>query len=101
MSFLVVVAPLKEGARETARLLIEGGPPFEPRATSLVRHLVYLTDREVVFVFEGPDAKAAVERLIGDPGVWKAATAWRDCLAGRPRLAEEAFAWSRESEGAG
>lgn len=100
MSRVVVVAPLKEGARETARLLIEEGPPFDPGATSLVRHHVYLTDREVVFAFEGPEARATVERLVGDPGVWKAATAWRDCLAGRPRIAEETFAWARAgSEG--
>lgn len=100
MSWVVVVAPIKEGARETARLLVEGGPPFDPETTSLVRHHVYLTEKEVVFAFEGPDAKAAVERLVGDPGVWRAATAWRECLAGRPRLAEQAFAWVR-SDGAG
>jgi hypothetical protein len=94
MTCVVVVAPLKEGAQEAARLLIQGGPPFDPAETSLVRHHVYLTEREVVFVFEGPDAKTAVEALVGDPGVWKAATAWRDCLAGRPRIADEVFAWT-------
>jgi hypothetical protein len=98
MSWVVVVAPLKDGARETARLLIEDGPPFEPKETSLERHHVYLTDREVVFVFVGPNARAAVEGIAGDPGVWRAATAWRECLAGRPRIADEAFAWTRGDE---
>jgi hypothetical protein len=98
MSWVVVVAPLREGARETARLLIESGPPFSPEGTSLTRHHVYLTDRDVVFTFEGPDARAAVEKLVGDPGVWKAATAWRECLAGRPRIAEEIFAWDRSGD---
>ena len=95
MSWLVVVASLREGSREKARLLIEQGPPFEPETTTLTRHEVHLTDREVVFLFEGPDARAAVERLVGDPGVWRAATAWKDCLAGRPRLADETYTWAK------
>jgi hypothetical protein len=48
-----------------------------------------------VFVFEGPDARAAVEHLVGDAEVWQAATAWRDCLAGKPRVADIAFAWHK------
>lgn len=95
MSWIVVVAPLREGMRDTARLLIEQGPPFEPESTALTKHEVYLTDREAVFLFEGPDAKAAVEKLVGDPGIWKAAAAWKDVLAGRPRLADAAYSWSR------
>jgi hypothetical protein len=90
---IVVVAPLREGMRESARLLIEEGPPFDPAGTALTRHEVYLTDREAVFVFEGPDAKAVVETLVGDSDVWKTAAAWKECLAGRPRLAEPAYSW--------
>ena len=96
MSKLVVVAPLRDGARESARLLIADGPPFDPAASALERHEVYLTEREAVFVFEGPEPRAEVERLIGDPGVWRAASAWRECLAGRPRIADRSFTWSRE-----
>ncbi len=101
MSWVVVVAPLREGARETARLLIEDGPPFALGETSLERHHVHITDREVAFVFVGSDARAAVEGIAGDPGVWRAATAWRECLAGRPRIADEAFSWTREVRPAG
>lgn len=96
MTWLVVVAPLKEGTRETARLLIEEGPPFDPATTSLAQHHVLLTDREAVFLFEGPDARAAVERVVGNPSVWRAATAWREILAERPRIAEVAFSWVRK-----
>ncbi len=95
MSRIVVVAALREGMRETARLLVQGGPPFDPERTSLLRHDVYLTEREVVFVFEGREARRAVARLVGDPGVLRAAGAWSDCLDGRPRIAEPAFAWTR------
>lgn len=95
MSRIVVVAPLKAGCRDAARLLIENGPPFDPGTTRLTAHEVFLTDREVVFLFEGENARAAVEELVGDPGVWRAATAWRECLDGRPRLADETYAWTR------
>jgi hypothetical protein len=99
---LVVVVPLRPGARERARLLLEEGPPFDPETTPLERHHVFLTEREAVFLFEGPKARAFVDRLVGDPSVWKAAVAWRRCLGGSPRIAEEAYAWvrMRDPEGA-
>lgn len=95
MTRLVVVAPLKEGTRDSARLLVAEGPPFDLDSTGLEAHEVYLTESEAVFVFTGSDAREEIQGLIGDPGVWKAATAWRECLAGRPRIADEAFAWHR------
>ena len=97
MTRLVVVAPLKPGARGAARLLVESGPPFDPGETRLTAHEVFLTDHEAVFLFEGEDARKAVEELAGDPGVWRAATAWRECLDGRPRIADETYVWTRSS----
>ena len=94
MSRLVVVASLKEGKRERARELLEQGPPFDLEATGFDRHAVHLTDREVIFVFEGPGAGGL--RLPGeDPDLWQAAAAWRECLAGGPRVARTAFFWQR------
>jgi hypothetical protein len=102
VSRFVVIVPLKEGTRERARLLLDEGPPFDPETTPLERHHVFLTEREAVFLFEGPKARSLVDRLVADPGVWKAAVAWRRCLGGPPRLAEEAYAWvrTRDPEGA-
>ena len=96
MNRLVVVAPLREGARESAQLLIADGPPFDLGTSTLEKHEVYVTEREAIFVFEGADPRAEVERLVGDPSVWRAAAAWRECLAGRPRIADEAFTWSQQ-----
>ena len=96
MSRVAVVVPLRPGAYETARELVEHGPPFRLEDTPLEGHCVYLNEHEAVFVFEGPEARAAVERLVGDAEVWQAATAWRDCLAGKPRVAETAFAWRKD-----
>ena len=92
MSRVAVVVPIKPGMYEAAKSLVESGPPFRLEDTPLEGHCVYLTEHEAVFVFEGPDARSAVEHLVGD---WQAATAWRDCLAGKPRVADIAFAWHK------
>ena len=91
---VVVVAPLREGAREVARMLLEDGPPFDPAAVGLTAHRVLLTEREVIFVFEGEDAISVVEELVGHAEVWQAATAWREWLADKPRLAESVYDWT-------
>jgi hypothetical protein len=97
MTTVAVVAPLKYGSQAEARRLIESGPPFDPERSPLVRHEVFLTGDEAIFVFEGPNARDAVEQLLGEASVWKAAVAWRRCLAGRPRVAEHAYEWLRRS----
>jgi hypothetical protein len=94
-SHLVVVAPLAKGTRERARELVADGPPFEPKGTDLSLHRVYLTEREAVFVFESAQPRVVIEQLTGDARMWRAAAAWRDILAARPRLAEQVYDWSR------
>ena len=94
MERVIVVAPLREGSREVARMLLESGPPFDPAEVGLAAHSVLLTESEAVFVFEGEDAGSVVQELVGRAEVWQAATAWREWLAGKPRLAETAYAWS-------
>ena len=96
MTTIAVIAPLKYGAQAEARALIAAGPPFDPELTPLDRHQVFVTGNEAVFLFEGTHARAAVEELVGEAAVWRAALAWRHCLAGRPRIAEGLFDWRRE-----
>jgi hypothetical protein len=48
-------------------------------------------------LFEGDSATAAVDALSRSPRVLKAAARWHGVLAGRPRLAEERFGWTRAS----
>jgi hypothetical protein len=96
MKRVAVVVPLREGARVTARVLIEQGPPVDLEGTGLDRHEVFLTEREAIFLFEGVEPRAAVERLIGDAAVWRAAVAWRDVLGDKPRIADDVYAWDRE-----
>jgi hypothetical protein len=97
MSRLVVIAPLRENARERALELLSEGPPFELAETAFDRHHVYLTDREAVFIFEGP-GRATLELPGEGPAIWRAADAWKECLAAGPRVARTAFSWERVSE---
>jgi hypothetical protein len=99
VSRLIVVVALVDGARERARALLASGPPFDPGATGLERHHVFLTDHEAIFVFEA-DAADAVEQLAADESLWAAAAGWSELVAGPPRLAEEVYAWIRAHEAA-
>jgi len=94
---VTVVIPLKEGALEQARQLAAQGPPFDPVDTLLVRHQLLLTPNEAIFVFEA-DAELALEALLGQVDLWAAAAAWRDIVAGAPRLAEVVYAWERPAQ---
>jgi len=96
MPQLVVVAPLKEGAYEEAKLLLAGSPPFDLEDSAFVRHEVHLTRKEVVFVFtsrEGVPATLSVSAA--DPSFWRAAAKWRPLLDGKPRRAETVYSWER------
>ncbi len=93
---VAVIVPLRRGAREQARALVERGPPFDLGASGLARHRVFLSEGEAVFVFEGREVRRTVERLLGDASFLGAGLAWRGVLAGRPRLAESAYAWAAE-----
>ena len=91
---VAVVVPIRRGTAGSAQQLIEEGPPFDVERLGLERHHVFVSEREVVFFFEGDSATAALSR---NPGVLNAAVRWRGILAGRPRLAEERFGWTRTS----
>lgn len=104
MEHLAIVARLKSGAELRAAELIAKGPPFNPEATGLDRHTVYLSAGEVVFVFEGREVEWVVEELVDDPFQWLAADAleeWRPLVEGDPRIARPAYTWARETVTAG
>jgi len=94
---VAVVLPLRAGTAARARELVAEGPPFDLEQADLERHQVFVSDREAVFLFEGDDARETLERLVRNPRVLREAARWRECLAGRPRLAEESYAWHRDA----
>jgi hypothetical protein len=95
----VVVLPIKHGAAERIRKLVADGPPFDPRALGLDRHRVFVTEREAIFFFEGPDVARTAAQLATTPSVWPAAAAWARCLSGPPRVAVEEYSWTAETRG--
>jgi hypothetical protein len=92
---VAVVVPIRRGTADEARRLVVEGPPFDLEQLALQRHHVFVSEREVVFFFEGESATAAVDALSRSPDILKAALRWRSIFAGRPRLAEEQFGWTR------
>jgi hypothetical protein len=98
MPQLVVVVPLKEGAYEEAKRLLESDSPLDLEGSHFTRHEVHLTRREAIFVFTTPeDEPATVSIRADDLSFWTAARAWEPLIDGQPRRAETAFKWSRSS----
>jgi hypothetical protein len=93
-SRMVVVVPVKKSAREEVRALVTKGPPVDLPSSGLDAHHVFLTEREAIFVFEAADP-SALERLVANADVWAAAETWRGYVAGEPRVAEDAYSWTR------
>ena len=83
---VAVIVPLKRGQLARVQELVAQGPPFDPAALGLTRHQVFLSAREVTFIFAGPHVRATLERTTSDPTLWRVGLAWRGCIAGRPRL---------------
>lgn len=98
MSWLVVVLPLKEGSRERALALLSAGPPFALEDAPYARHIVFLTHRELVFVFEAPGESVTLQLPGEDLALWQAMDAWGELLADAPRVAQEKFSWTRPPE---
>lgn len=97
-----VVVSLRKGAIGRARELIAKGPPFDPAETPLVRHEVWLTPREVVFVFESKSEDEDGLRIpLAHLELWSMAAAWSELISGAPRLAEVYAAEQPERPGAG
>lgn len=88
-----IVLPLRKRALAEAAALIEQGPPFDLEALGVERHDVLLSEREVIFLFEGAQLAEAMQRLVRDRSVWQAASGWSRVIAGPPRLAEQRFGW--------
>jgi hypothetical protein len=99
MERLAIVAHLKEGSDRRASELIGRGAPFDLADTGIVRHFIYLSASEVVFVFEGHEVEWMIDSLIDEQfhyELQQALDEWRPIIAGTPRIARERFAWERE-----
>jgi hypothetical protein len=94
---LVVVLPLRDGAHDEVRALLDKGPPFDPQEAGLREHQVFLTDHEVVFFFDMLD-ETPVNRRLSDPNIWAAAAVWGEYAGGPVRIGDETYAWAKGVE---
>lgn len=90
---IAVVIPLAEGRAEVAREFLAEGPPFDPAQSGIERHQVFVTEHEVVFVFESSVGLEAFERLLSEPEFWDVVSSWERCAGGEPRVAVAAYEW--------
>jgi hypothetical protein len=91
---MVVVVPIKPGALEAVRRLLAAGPPFDPaQLAELDRHEVFLTETEVIFLFESRLGFEALAPVLTEPEVWATAGALSEHVAGALRVGEEVYSW--------
>ena len=96
---MTVVLPIKPASHAAVHALLEGGPPFDPeQLEGLDRHEVFLTPQEVIFLFDSNFGLDEFAKLIADPGLWQSAAAWREHIAGPPRIAEDVYSWARRDD---
>jgi hypothetical protein len=96
MERVAIIARLKEGTEQRAAELVGAGPPLDFTNTGIVRHSIYLSASEAVFVFEGHEVEWIVDQLIDEPfhyELHRALEQWREIVDGQPRVARERFGW--------
>ena len=96
MERVAIIARLKKGGEQRARELVRAGAPFDLTDTGIVRHSVYVSPNEAVFVFEGHQVEWIVDQLIDEPfhyELHRALDRWREIVDGQPRIAREEFGW--------
>ena len=101
MERVAIIARLKEGSEQRAAELVGAGPPFDLTDTGIVRHSIYISPSEAVFVFEGHEVEWIVDQLIDEPfhyDLQRALEQWREIVDGEPRVARERFGWQLDGE---
>ena len=97
MDRLVLVARLKPGGRQRAEELLAedaalGGAELEP---ALDRHAIFLSETEVVFLFEGEGSRESVRAVFNDPARSTLISHWLPHFDGPLHRAQEAYFWER------
>ena len=96
MERVAIIARLKEGSEQRAVELVGAGAPFDLADTGIVRHNIYVSASEAVFVFEGHQVEWIVDELVDEPFQYelqRALEQWREIVDGQPRVARERFDW--------
>ncbi len=98
---IAIVLPLREGMSEVAAEFLAEGPPFDPKKLGLARHQVFLTESEIVFVFETEKGLATLDEILAEPDFWTVASTWEHVMAGQPRIGTTIFEWPEHQRPSG
>jgi hypothetical protein len=90
---MVLTARLREGALERAHELARA-LPASANPKSFERFGVFLSEFEVIFVMEGPDAKELVREIFDDPVRSTEIAPWLPLFDGPLHRADEVYDWS-------
>jgi hypothetical protein len=90
---VVMVAPLRHGARERAEELLRAAARADAPEEAFDRGAIFLSEREVVFLFEGPDAAETLRRILNDPVRSTVLSPWIPLFDGPLHRAPEAYSW--------
>jgi hypothetical protein len=99
MERLVLTARLLEGAHERSLELAASNTGTDPGASGFDRFSIYLSESEVVFLFEAPDADHLVRRILNDPVRAAELSPWLPLFDGPLHRAPEVYHWSRVAAG--
>ncbi len=98
MDRFVLTARLKaDGRRQALALLAERSAlGTDELESSLERHTIFLTETDVIFLFEGKGAQEAVRAIFNDPVRSALIGHWLPLFDGPLHQAPEAYSWGRK-----
>jgi hypothetical protein len=98
--FVLAARLTPDGRRRAETLLSEHSAlGAEELETALDRHVIFLSDTEVIFLFEGMDAPEAVRALFDDPVRSTLISRWLPLFDGPLHRAAEVYTWERRADG--
>jgi hypothetical protein len=100
MDRFVLTARLKPDGRRRALALLtdHSALGMDELESYLDRHTIFVTETEVIFLFEGKDAQEAVRALFNDPVRSTLIDRWLPLFDGPLHQALVAYSWSQGQE---
>jgi hypothetical protein len=90
---LVLAARLRKGARKRA-LDLATAMPTHPSTSGFERLSIYLSESEIVFLIEAPEAEFLVRAILDDPVRATEISPWLPLFDGPLHRADEVYHWS-------
>jgi hypothetical protein len=96
----VLAARLKPGGRQRAEALLAQHAALgtEELETAFERHVIFLSETEVMFLFEGEGTHEAVRAIFDDPVQSTLIGHWLPLFDGPLHRADEAYLWERRPD---